>query len=68
MATNRNIYWRLFLLWVAIAILLACGRLRFESKEFDYEEVIINQFINYSGKPVFSMEAATGHPLQALPT
>ncbi|HPD27420.1 MAG TPA: acetylornithine carbamoyltransferase [Paludibacteraceae bacterium] len=39
---------------------------RFESKEFDYEEVIINQFINYSGKPVFSMEAATGHPLQAF--
>ncbi len=39
---------------------------RFESKEFDYDELIINQFINYSGKPVFSMEAATGHPLQAF--
>lgn len=39
---------------------------RFESKEFDYNEVIINQFIKYSGKPVFSMEAATGHPLQAF--
>ncbi|MDD3405758.1 MAG: acetylornithine carbamoyltransferase [Paludibacteraceae bacterium] len=39
---------------------------RFESKQFDYEEVIINQFIKYSGRPVFSMEAATGHPLQAF--
>ena len=28
---------------------------RFESKEDDYNEVIINQFIKYSGKPVFSM-------------
>ena len=32
----------------------------------DYNEVIINQFIKYSGKPVFSMEAATRHPLQTL--
>lgn len=38
----------------------------FESKFFDYNETIINQFIRYSGKPVFSMEAATGHPLQAF--
>ena len=37
---------------------------RFESKEDDYNEVILNQFIRYSGKPVFSMEAATRHPLQ----
>jgi N-succinyl-L-ornithine transcarbamylase len=37
-----------------------------EDKKFDYEETIINQFIQYSGKPVFSMEAATGHPLQAF--
>ncbi len=37
-----------------------------ENKDFDYQETIINQFIQYSGKPVFSMEAATGHPLQAL--
>ncbi|OIP85084.1 MAG: acetylornithine carbamoyltransferase [Porphyromonadaceae bacterium CG2_30_38_12] len=35
-------------------------------KAFDYQETIINQFIAYSGKPVFSMEAATGHPLQAF--
>ena len=39
---------------------------QFENKEFDYHETIINQFIQYSGKPVFSMEAATGHPLQAF--
>lgn len=39
---------------------------RFESKEEDVNEKILNQFIQYSGKPVFSMEAATGHPLQAF--
>ena len=39
---------------------------RFESKEDDYNEVILNQFIQYSGKPVFSMEAATRHPLQTF--
>jgi len=37
-----------------------------EDKAFDYQETIINQFIKHSGKPVFSMEAATGHPLQAF--
>ncbi|MEA4868767.1 MAG: acetylornithine carbamoyltransferase [Rikenellaceae bacterium] len=31
----------------------------------DYNEVILRQFIEYSGKPVFSMEAATRHPLQS---
>lgn len=39
---------------------------RFESKEEDYDEMILNQFIKYSGKPVFSMEAATRHPLQTF--
>lgn len=39
---------------------------RFESKQDDYEEKIINQFIKYSGRPVFSMEAATRHPLQSF--
>lgn len=39
---------------------------RFESKEDDYNEVILNQFIKYSGRPVFSMEAATRHPLQSF--
>lgn len=35
-------------------------------KKADYEERIIEQFIKYSGRPVFSMEAATCHPLQAF--
>ncbi len=37
-----------------------------KDKSEDYEERIIEQFIKYSGRPVFSMEAATGHPLQAF--
>ncbi|MDE6450009.1 MAG: acetylornithine carbamoyltransferase [Muribaculaceae bacterium] len=39
---------------------------RFENKEADYNEEILEQFIKYSGKPVFSMEAATRHPLQSF--
>ena len=39
---------------------------RFENKEDDYNEVILNQFIKHSGRPVFSMEAATRHPLQSF--
>ncbi len=39
---------------------------RFENKADDYNEIILNQFIKYSGKPVFSMEAATRHPLQSF--
>ena len=39
---------------------------RFENKEEDYNEMILNQFIKYSGRPVFSMEAATRHPLQSF--
>ncbi len=39
---------------------------RFENREYDYNEVIINQFIQHSGRPVFSMEAATRHPLQSF--
>lgn len=35
-------------------------------KEADYGERVLSQFIQYSGRPVFSMEAATGHPLQAF--
>jgi N-succinyl-L-ornithine transcarbamylase len=38
---------------------------RFENKTDDYQEVILNQFITHSGRPVFSMEAATRHPLQS---
>ncbi len=39
---------------------------RFENRDDDYNEVILQQFIRYSGRPVFSMEAATGHPLQSF--
>ena len=39
---------------------------RFENKADDYNEIILNQFIKYSGRPVFSMEAATRHPLQSF--
>ncbi|WP_085536900.1 Rossmann-fold NAD(P)-binding domain-containing protein [Massilibacteroides vaginae] len=39
---------------------------KFENKEEDYTEMVINQFIKYSGRPVFSMEAATRHPLQSF--
>ncbi len=35
-------------------------------RDGDYAEIILNQFIRYSGKPVFSMEAATRHPLQTF--
>ena len=39
---------------------------KFENKADDYGEKILEQFIKYSGKPVFSMEAATRHPLQTF--
>ena len=39
---------------------------QFQDKAYDYNETILNQFIAYSGKPVFSMEAATRHPLQSF--
>ena len=39
---------------------------RFESRQDDYEEKILNQFIKYSGRPVFAMETATVHPLQSF--
>ena len=35
-------------------------------REYDYAETVLNQFIKYSGKPVFAMETATVHPLQAF--
>ncbi len=37
-----------------------------KDKAEDYEERVIEQFIRYSGRPVFSMEAATRHPLQSF--
>ena len=39
---------------------------QFQSKADDYNETILNQFIQHSGKPIFSMEAATRHPLQSF--
>ncbi len=38
----------------------------FESKADDYSEKILTQFIEHSGRPVISMEAATRHPLQSF--
>lgn len=35
-------------------------------REYDYAETVLQQFIKYSGKPVFAMETATVHPLQAF--
>ena len=35
-------------------------------REYDYAETIVNQFVKYAGKPVFAMETATVHPLQAF--
>ena len=37
-----------------------------KDRKEDYEERVIEQFIKYSGCPVFSMEAATRHPLQSF--
>ena len=38
----------------------------FRDKNEDYNEEVLEQFIKYSGRPVFSMEAATRHPLQSF--
>ena len=35
-------------------------------REYDYAETVLNQFIKFSGRPVFAMETATVHPLQAF--
>ena len=35
-------------------------------REYDYAETVLGQFIRYSGRPVFAMETATVHPLQAF--
>ena len=37
-----------------------------EDKQDDYTEKILNQFIDFAGVPVVSMEAATRHPLQSF--
>lgn len=35
-------------------------------RDYDYAETVLNQFLKYSGKPVFAMETATVHPLQSF--
>ncbi|MCM1484182.1 MAG: acetylornithine carbamoyltransferase [Muribaculaceae bacterium] len=35
-------------------------------RDADYREVILEQFIKYSGRPVVSLESATRHPLQSF--
>ncbi len=35
-------------------------------RDYDYAETIVNQFVKYCGRPVFAMETATVHPLQAF--
>ena len=35
-------------------------------REYDYAETVMQQFVKYSGRPVFAMETATVHPLQAF--
>ncbi len=37
-----------------------------EDREYDYAETVLKQFIEHSGRPVFAMETATVHPLQAF--
>ncbi|MDE7334907.1 MAG: acetylornithine carbamoyltransferase [Muribaculaceae bacterium] len=37
-----------------------------KDRDEDYEERVLQQFIDLSGRPVFSMEAATRHPLQSF--
>ena len=39
---------------------------RFESREDDYNEKIMNQFVELTGVPFINMESATVHPLQSL--
>ncbi len=39
---------------------------RFENRDDDYSEKIINQFVEHAGVPVISMEGATRHPLQSF--
>ena len=37
-----------------------------KSREEDYAETVINQFIKYAGVPIISLESATLHPLQSF--
>ena len=35
-------------------------------RALDYSELVLNQFIKYTGKPIVSLESSTRHPLQSL--
>lgn len=37
-----------------------------QDRENDYKELVIQQFVKYSGVPVVNLESATRHPLQSL--
>ena len=37
-----------------------------KDREYDYSETVLSQFIEYSGKPVISLESAAVHPCQAF--
>lgn len=37
-----------------------------QDRDFDYQETILKQFVEYAGKPVISLESATVHPCQAF--
>ncbi|MHA8053308.1 N-acetylornithine carbamoyltransferase [Aquirufa sp. Wall-65K1] len=36
------------------------------NREEDYSELVLNQFMKYTGRPILSLESATRHPLQSL--
>ena len=35
-------------------------------RAYDYSELVLKQFIKFTGKPIVSLESATRHPLQSL--
>ncbi|MCC9167099.1 acetylornithine carbamoyltransferase [Pontibacter harenae] len=39
---------------------------KLQNREEDYNEEILNKFIEYAGVPILSLESATRHPLQSL--
>lgn len=39
---------------------------KFENKEDDYSEQVLNAFMQYATVPILNMESSIGHPLQAL--
>ncbi|MCQ2146505.1 MAG: N-acetylornithine carbamoyltransferase [Bacteroidales bacterium] len=37
-----------------------------KDRDYDYAETVLQQFIDYSGRPIISLESATVHPCQAF--